>query len=74
VGYPNSLQILLRHLRAGEPAMSRADRGQREKLIRIARGDECPANSGTYCDDVNPICCYVHDQWQSFAKREDCHD
>ena len=35
-------------------------------------GDECPANSGAYCDDTAPVCCYVSGEWSCFKQLSDC--
>lgn len=35
-------------------------------------GDECPAQSGKYCGDSYPTCCYVNSKWQCFKSLSDC--
>lgn len=32
---------------------------ERERGVQVARGNECPAASGKYCDDKTPYCCGV---------------
>ncbi len=41
---------------------------------RIAAGQECPANSGSYCSDQFPVCCLVSGTWGCYAKLADCKE
>lgn len=41
---------------------------------RIAAGDECPANSGSFCSDQFPVCCRVSGTWGCYAKLADCKE
>lgn len=41
---------------------------------RLAAGQECPANSGSYCSDQFPVCCMVSGTWGCYAKLADCRE
>jgi hypothetical protein len=44
------------------------------QLSHISRGPECPATSGTYCDDGYNYCCQINGEWTCVVELKDCKD
>ena len=68
-GTTTSVETLLDQINA-------ANKDQRVTFFRGGKehyaGDECPAQSGKYCGDAYPTCCYVNSKWQCFKSLSDC--
>ena len=42
--------------------------------MKLATGEECPNQSGSYCSNEFPVCCLVSGEYACYAKREDCKE
>lgn len=40
-------------------------------IFAEARGQECPANSGSYCPIQFPVCCLIRGDWKCAASLQD---
>jgi len=58
--------------KSGASGTSRDGGGVKGKDLRLARGNECPPSSGSYCSDQFPVCCFKNNKYYCASSLSSC--